>query len=180
MLCVRPRPTACRTCGARGLPLTQHVTCCALHSTRISCTCGSVFSERRGPEYCPAGLIECEVSARLWFCWIEREMSARLTTTSLSLCAYVSLPGRHANALKLHHTKFSGRVINVELTVGGGGNSENRAAKLKEKNRIHLGTGGPDSINSMPLGKRIVPPKRVDMGTKGTARATADSSDDDT
>jgi nucleolar protein 6 len=37
-------------------------------------------------------------------------------------------------ALRLHHTTIRGRKINVELTVGGGGNSANRRQKLKEKN----------------------------------------------
>ncbi|KAK6881172.1 Nucleolar protein 6 [Candida tropicalis] len=37
-------------------------------------------------------------------------------------------------ALRMHHSELRGRKINVELTVGGGGNSENRLAKLKEKN----------------------------------------------
>ncbi|CAK7892421.1 nucleolar protein 6 [[Candida] anglica] len=37
-------------------------------------------------------------------------------------------------ALRLHHSTLKNRKINVELTVGGGGNSENRVNKLKEKN----------------------------------------------
>ncbi|RCK61009.1 Nucleolar protein 6 [Candida viswanathii] len=37
-------------------------------------------------------------------------------------------------ALRMHHSELRGRKINVELTVGGGGNSETRLAKLKEKN----------------------------------------------
>lgn len=37
-------------------------------------------------------------------------------------------------ALRLHHSTMNNRKINVELTVGGGGNSENRLSKLKEKN----------------------------------------------
>ncbi|WLF76878.1 hypothetical protein PVL30_000583 [Lodderomyces elongisporus] len=37
-------------------------------------------------------------------------------------------------ALKLHHTEIRQRRINVELTVGGGGNSETRKEKLKQKN----------------------------------------------
>lgn len=37
-------------------------------------------------------------------------------------------------ALRLHHSTLKNRKINVELTVGGGGNSENRVKKLKEKN----------------------------------------------
>lgn len=38
------------------------------------------------------------------------------------------------HALKMHHTMFRNRKINVELTVGGGGNSETRQQKLKDKN----------------------------------------------
>ncbi|SCV05271.1 LANO_0H03818g1_1 [Lachancea nothofagi CBS 11611] len=37
-------------------------------------------------------------------------------------------------ALLQHKTEMSGRKINVELTVGGGGNSEARLEKLKNKN----------------------------------------------
>jgi nucleolar protein 6 len=38
------------------------------------------------------------------------------------------------SALRMHHSELRSRKINVELTVGGGGNSENRQLKLKEKN----------------------------------------------
>lgn len=38
-----------------------------------------------------------------------------------------------AQALKLHHSLMEGRKINVEKTVGGGGNGPNRRAKLTEK-----------------------------------------------
>jgi nucleolar protein 6 len=37
-------------------------------------------------------------------------------------------------ALRMHHSTLRNRKINVELTVGGGGNSDNRVNKLKEKN----------------------------------------------
>ncbi|KAK6462575.1 hypothetical protein DFJ63DRAFT_163084 [Scheffersomyces coipomensis] len=37
-------------------------------------------------------------------------------------------------SLKMHHTILRNRKINVELTVGGGGNSANRLSKLKDKN----------------------------------------------
>ncbi|KAG7193951.1 uncharacterized protein KQ657_005150 [Scheffersomyces spartinae] len=37
-------------------------------------------------------------------------------------------------ALALHHSMMDNRKINVELTVGGGGNSEKRLQKLKDKN----------------------------------------------
>jgi len=34
----------------------------------------------------------------------------------------------------MHHTKIDGRKVNVELTAGGGGKSETRMAKIKDKN----------------------------------------------
>ena len=37
-------------------------------------------------------------------------------------------------ALCLHHSKFMGRKINVELTPGGGGGGADRRAKIKERN----------------------------------------------
>lgn len=39
-------------------------------------------------------------------------------------------------ALRMHHTIIKTRKINVELTVGGGGNSQNRKDKLKMKNEV--------------------------------------------
>lgn len=41
-------------------------------------------------------------------------------------------------ALRMHHSMLRNRKINVELTVGGGGNSENRVQKIKEKNEKML------------------------------------------
>ena len=38
------------------------------------------------------------------------------------------------SALKLHHTKFGDRRINVELSCGGGGKTEERTEKIKAKN----------------------------------------------
>lgn len=38
-------------------------------------------------------------------------------------------------ALRLHHTMFSGRKINVELTAGGGGRGETRMGKIKSRNQ---------------------------------------------
>lgn len=35
---------------------------------------------------------------------------------------------------KLHHSTFMGRKINVELTAGGGGNTDTRKLKIREKN----------------------------------------------
>lgn len=38
-------------------------------------------------------------------------------------------------ALKLHQSQLEGRMINVELTAGGGGKSETRLAKVRERNK---------------------------------------------
>ncbi len=53
-------------------------------------------------------------------------------------------------ALKLHQSDLQGRMINVELTAGGGGKSETRINKLKERNKeLH--------------GQRVSPIHLVDM-----------------
>ena len=39
----------------------------------------------------------------------------------------------HHEGLKLHHSVLDGREINVEYTVGGGGNSASRVKKIEEK-----------------------------------------------
>ncbi|KAH3668842.1 hypothetical protein OGAPHI_002597 [Ogataea philodendri] len=41
---------------------------------------------------------------------------------------------RVETALKMHHSLMNNRKINVELTVGGGGNSKERLSKIKDKN----------------------------------------------
>ncbi|KAG8697136.1 hypothetical protein FRC09_008043 [Ceratobasidium sp. 395] len=38
-------------------------------------------------------------------------------------------------AIRKHHTELAGRRINVELTAGGGGNSDQRKEKLRARNR---------------------------------------------
>ncbi|KAJ8083778.1 hypothetical protein PM082_002544 [Marasmius tenuissimus] len=52
-------------------------------------------------------------------------------------CAFLEFETKAAlqQALKLHHSKLDGRTINVELTAGGGGNSETRLKKLRERNK---------------------------------------------
>ncbi|KAI5121137.1 hypothetical protein M0805_007135 [Coniferiporia weirii] len=52
-------------------------------------------------------------------------------------CAFLEFSHRNAlqQALKLHQSELDGRRINVELTAGGGGKSEKRIDKLKERNR---------------------------------------------
>lgn len=41
-------------------------------------------------------------------------------------------------ALRMHHLTLGNRKINVELTVGGGGNSANRVEKIKAKNETMI------------------------------------------
>ncbi|KAK9377335.1 uncharacterized protein V1513DRAFT_436074 [Lipomyces chichibuensis] len=53
--------------------------------------------------------------------------------------AFAEFTGQDASkrmnvCLRLHHTEFEGRRINVELTAGGGGKGTTRKQKLKEKN----------------------------------------------
>ncbi|TFK56572.1 hypothetical protein OE88DRAFT_1730049 [Heliocybe sulcata] len=52
-------------------------------------------------------------------------------------CAFLEFTSRNAlqQALKLHHSTLDGRQINVELTAGGGGKSEQRITKLKQRNK---------------------------------------------
>ncbi|KAJ7751251.1 hypothetical protein DFH07DRAFT_530790 [Mycena maculata] len=52
-------------------------------------------------------------------------------------CAFVEFSHRNAlqQGLKLHQSELEGRRINVELTVGGGGKSDVRLTKLKERNK---------------------------------------------
>jgi len=51
--------------------------------------------------------------------------------------AFLEFTSRNAlqQALKLHQSELEGRMINVELTAGGGGKSESRVEKLKKRNR---------------------------------------------
>ena len=58
-------------------------------------------------------------------------------------------------ALRMHHTEIRNRKINVELTVGGGGNSEARIQKLKEKNEKCL----KKERNELTKGKRRNQPR---------------------
>ncbi|RDB29645.1 hypothetical protein Hypma_015744 [Hypsizygus marmoreus] len=56
-------------------------------------------------------------------------------------CAFLEFTHRNAlqQALKLHQSDLEGRMINVELTAGGGGKSETRLTKVKERNKGLLG-----------------------------------------
>ncbi|KAG8986816.1 hypothetical protein FRB95_003244 [Tulasnella sp. JGI-2019a] len=46
-----------------------------------------------------------------------------------------SEPADLQRGLALHHTELDGRQINVEMTAGGGGNTEKRRQKVMEKNK---------------------------------------------
>jgi len=62
---------------------------------------------------------------------------SQATTTKSKGCAFLEFTSRNAlqQALKLHHSTLDGRKINVELTAGGGGKSEQRLNKLKQRNK---------------------------------------------
>ncbi|KAK7059184.1 hypothetical protein VNI00_001811 [Paramarasmius palmivorus] len=66
-----------------------------------------------------------------------KSTSSSKTSTKSKGCAFLEFANRNAlqQALKLHHSKLDGRTINVELTAGGGGNSEKRISKLQERNK---------------------------------------------
>jgi RNA recognition motif-containing protein len=56
-------------------------------------------------------------------------------------CAFLEFSHHNAlqQALKLHQSELDGRMINVELTAGGGGRSENRLTKVRQRNKALLG-----------------------------------------
>jgi len=62
--------------------------------------------------------------------------SGRQSTKSKG-CAFLEFTVKSAlqQALKLHQSELDGRMINVELTAGGGGKSETRVEKLKKRNK---------------------------------------------
>ncbi|SCZ98601.1 BZ3500_MvSof-1268-A1-R1_Chr7-1g09214 [Microbotryum saponariae] len=57
------------------------------------------------------------------------------TTTKSKGCAFIEFTSPFAlqSAFRLHESELNGRKINVELTAGGGGNSEARKKKLQDK-----------------------------------------------
>ncbi|KII94156.1 hypothetical protein PLICRDRAFT_100531 [Plicaturopsis crispa FD-325 SS-3] len=59
------------------------------------------------------------------------------TTAKSKGCAFLEFSHRNAlqQALKLHQSELDGRRINVELTAGGGGKSETRLVKVRERNK---------------------------------------------
>ncbi len=58
-------------------------------------------------------------------------------TTRSKGCAFLEFTSQQGvqQALKLHQSNLDGRMINVELTVGGGGTGETRMKKLQERNK---------------------------------------------
>ncbi|KAH9486555.1 putative RNA-binding protein [Psilocybe cubensis] len=56
-------------------------------------------------------------------------------------CAFLEFSHRNAlqQGLKLHQSMLDGRMINVELTAGGGGKGESRLMKVRERNKALLG-----------------------------------------
>ena len=54
--------------------------------------------------------------------------------------AFLEFTHRNAlqQALKLHQSSLEGRMINVELTAGGGGKGGTRLAKIRERNKALL------------------------------------------
>ena len=65
-------------------------------------------------------------------------------------------------ALKLHQSELDGRMINVELTAGGGGKSEGRIEKLKKRNKeLHEQRVCMQSITGVRLSHAYVPPAKT-------------------
>ncbi|KAF5368627.1 hypothetical protein D9758_002311 [Tetrapyrgos nigripes] len=83
--------------------------------------------------------------------------SSTKTVAKSKGCAFLEFSHPHAlqQALKLHHSQLDGRSINVELTAGGGGNSESRLKKVKERNSKLIGQ------RTEKIGKK----KKEDSGT---------------
>jgi len=63
--------------------------------------------------------------------------SAGKKTTKSKGCAFLEFTSQQGlqQALKLHQSNLDGRMINVELTAGGGGTGETRMKKLQERNK---------------------------------------------
>ncbi|XP_006454033.1 hypothetical protein AGABI2DRAFT_113794 [Agaricus bisporus var. bisporus H97] len=70
-----------------------------------------------------------------------KSSSTGKTSNKSKGCAFLEFTNRTGlqQALKLHHSTLEGRMINVELTAGGGGKSEKRMEKVRERNKALLG-----------------------------------------
>lgn len=91
---------------------------------------GIAFAEFDSAKRMQVGLGSChtELSLVAWQCYI-----ACCKQLSYSICINITNLILQ-NGLKLHHTKLNGRRINVEVTCGGGGKSERRRQKIRERN----------------------------------------------
>ena len=85
-------------------------------------------------------------------------------------CAFLEFAAKSAlqQALKLHQSELDGRMINVELTAGGGGKSEGRIEKLCMQ-----------SITGVRLSHSYVPPaktsREADQEAQGRGRGNRES-----
>ena len=74
-------------------------------------------------------------------------------------------------ALKLHHSQLEGRMINVELTAGGGGKSDARLAKVRERNKeLHEQRASPSerTLHVITATDYTVQKKKLEKKKKGT------------
>ncbi|ETW87089.1 hypothetical protein HETIRDRAFT_306110 [Heterobasidion irregulare TC 32-1] len=67
----------------------------------------------------------------------QKQQRAGATVAKSKGCAFLEFTSKNSlqQALKLHHSTLDSRQINVELTAGGGGKSETRLSKLRERNK---------------------------------------------
>lgn len=70
-------------------------------------------------------------------CIAELRLLSHKDTGKSKGCGFMEFGSEKAmqNALKFHRSRVLGKCVNVEVTCGGGGRSENRRAKISEKNR---------------------------------------------
>ncbi|KAF9015581.1 hypothetical protein BDQ17DRAFT_1395836 [Cyathus striatus] len=89
-----------------------------------------------------------------------KAVSPNAKTTKSKGCAFLEFQNKASlqQALKLHQSNLDGRMINVELTAGGGGKSETRMKKLKERNK-ELSTQRQKKVDKMQ-GKDVPFPQR--------------------
>ncbi|EPT04043.1 hypothetical protein FOMPIDRAFT_87560 [Fomitopsis schrenkii] len=96
-------------------------------------------------------------------------------------CAFLEFTAKSAlqQALKLHQSELDGRMINVELTAGGGGKSEGRIEKLKKRNkelheqrrkRLEKQTKKPKDDGAATEGTQVPRPQRY-SATSGVEQA---------
>jgi len=88
-------------------------------------------------------------------------------------CAFLEFTHRNAlqQALKLHQSTLEGRMINVELTAGGGGKSKSRLAKVRERNKALLVQRAERIEKEDPNGDRISQKPQRFSATSGMEQA---------